>query len=413
MIAGCSAAAPGSATARLARLLTRLRLDGAISGRTRDADASRVRVRAGIREVVDMVQDAGSDPVVYRELDASVRAALAGDDVPLLRLVAQSRTWSHGTSDPGYFSNGLYWAVACMDYPQLWTPQSSFARRRQELAAAIAARTPLDSFGPFTTSEWLLMSAYSQPYQGCLRWLRPAHTAPVVPANAAPLPATIPVLIVGGDVDSLTPLSDAQVFGPQLGAKVRVVNLANTVHVTSEGDTYLVDGAGCGGRIIRAFVRAPAQVGAIDTSCAAQIPPIHTPGAYPLKLADAASATLTAGPDPGATARQAVTVAAGALADATIRRYYSGVARGPGLRGGTFTVKEGNPQRFTLRKVRFVGDATVSGTGTWRFSDGAIAGTLTVKPASGAAVRVSVSWRQRSTLAIATVGKSTLSVPAP
>ena len=33
-----------------------------------------------------------SDPVIYRELDASVRAALAGDDVPLLRLAAQSQT---------------------------------------------------------------------------------------------------------------------------------------------------------------------------------------------------------------------------------------------------------------------------------------------------------------------------------
>jgi hypothetical protein len=384
----------------------------AIAGRTRDADASSVRARVGVREVVDMLQDAGSDPVVYRELDASVRAALAGDDAPLLRLVAQSRTWSHGTSDPGYFSNGLYWAVACMDYPQLWTPQSSFARRRQELAASIAAGPPGD-LAPFSASDWLLMSAYSQPFEGCLRWLRPAHTAPVIPANAAPLPASVPLLIVGGDVDSLTPLSDAQAFGPRLGAKVRVVNLANTVHVTSEGDTYLVAGADCGRRIIRAFVRAPKSLDAIDAGCAAEIPPIHTPGAYPLKLGDAAFASLSSGPEPGATARQAATVAAGALADATIRRYYSGVAKGPGLRGGTFTVKEGTPLRFTLRRVRFVSDATVSGTGTWRFSNGAVRGTLTVKPASGAAVTVHLRWTQRSPLAVATIGTTKLSLPAP
>ena len=85
----------------------------------------------------------------------------------------------------------------------------------------------------------------------------------------------------------------------------------------------------------------------------------------------------------------------------------------PGLRGGSFTVKEGTPLRFTLKNVRFVSDATVSGTGTWRFSNGAIAGTLTVKPPSGAEVRVKVSWTQRSRLATATVGRTTLSVPAP
>ena len=60
-----------------------------------------MRLRFGIRALVDMVQDAGSDPVIYRELDASVRAALAGDDAPLLRLVAQSKTYDHGTEHRG------------------------------------------------------------------------------------------------------------------------------------------------------------------------------------------------------------------------------------------------------------------------------------------------------------------------
>ena len=76
--AGCSSAAPGSATARLAALVARLR-QGPITGRTRDSDGSRVRARVDIRAVVDMVQDAASEPIIYREMDASVRAALAGD----------------------------------------------------------------------------------------------------------------------------------------------------------------------------------------------------------------------------------------------------------------------------------------------------------------------------------------------
>ena len=49
------------------------------------------------------------------------------------------------------------------------------------------------------------------------------------------------------------------------------------------------------------------------------------------------------------------------------RRYYSGVDRGPGLRGGTFTAKG---DEYTLRDVRFTPDVTVSGTGRWDASTG-------------------------------------------
>ena len=94
-----------------------------------------------VREVADMVQDSATDPVILRELDASVRAALAGDAVPLRRLVKQSREWSHGTSTPDYFSDGLYWAVNCVDLPQLFSYSGD---RRAQLAAALT--TAPDAF---------------------------------------------------------------------------------------------------------------------------------------------------------------------------------------------------------------------------------------------------------------------------
>ena len=58
--------------------------------------------------LADMVQDSASDPVTLRELDASVRAAPAGDDVPLLRLAGQSGVWNHSPPEAGYFSRGAY-----------------------------------------------------------------------------------------------------------------------------------------------------------------------------------------------------------------------------------------------------------------------------------------------------------------
>ena len=345
--AGCSAATSGTAVDRLGRLLTRLR-QGPITGVTRDSDGTRVHARVDVRAVVDMVQDAASEPNIYRELDASVRAALAGDDVPLLRLVAQTQSYLHGASTADYFSNGLYFAVSCMDYPQLFSMHSTPSQRRRQLAARLLAPPP-GAFTPFTAREWFKMSAYSEPYAACLDWPRPAHTAPAVAPKSTPLPASVPLLVVGGDLDSLTPVTDAPLFVPGLGANTRVVTVPNTVHVDSQGYTPLLNGTRCVRRIIRAFVRAPAAMAALDTSCTAGVPPVHTPGAYPLRLGAASRATLVSGPDPGAQARRAATVAAGALADATVRRFYSGAARGPGLRGGSFTARGDGPVRLRLR----------------------------------------------------------------
>lgn len=407
---GCAAAAPGSATARLGALLAVLRRRP-IAGRTRGADGAPVRARVDVRAMTDMVQDAASDPVIYRELDASIRAALAGDDAPLLRLAAQSAAYDHGVSEASYFSNGLYMAVACFDYPQLFSMSASPARRRDQFAARLSSAP--DAFRPFTPREWVGVSAYTQPYRACLDWPAPRHTAPPVPPRARPLPASVPVLILGGDLDSLTPQPDTVELAPRLGARSRTIALRNSVHVTSEGDTYLAEGTRCARAIIRGFVRAPARIARLDASCAGRIPPIHTPGAYPRTLGAAGAATLASGPDPGLDARRAATVAAGALGDAVIRRVYSGAAKGPGLRGGAFSVRGDEPARFHLRAIRFVADATVDGHATWRPSAGAAAGTLTVRPPRGGRIVVGLRWTQRSTTARATVGRSVLSLPAP
>jgi hypothetical protein len=238
----------------------------------------------------------------------------------------------------------------------------------------------------------------SQPYDICLDWPKPAKRPPRLPSVS--LPASVPILILGGDLDSLTPLADAPSFGPRLGANVRIVTLRNTVHVTSEGDTYLVEGTRCARRVIRSFVR-----GALDSACAGTIPALHTP-AYPRTLAEAAPATLVSGPDPGEPARRAATVAAQAFADATIRRVYSeGASRGPGLRGGAFTA---SGRTIRLRGMRFVSDATVDGTGTFATATEAADATLTV-----AGVSVRVYWTQVTPLATATIGDAMLSLPAP
>ena len=316
---------------RFARILDQVRR-APISGDTRLAGGTRVHETITPRLLADLVQDSGSDPVILREADASIRAALAGDDVPLLRLVAQEQAYNHGTESAVYFNDPLYMAVSCTDYPQLFDMHASPRVRARQFARAVAAQ-PSAPFAPFTTAEWVTQSGYSQPYDICLDWPSPTHTAPVEPAKPTVLPASKPILLIGGDVDDLTPLSDVRKFAPALGRNVRVVDLHNTVHVTSEGDTFLSVGASCARSIIDRFTATPARLRTMNVSCAAKIPPIHTPGEYPQTLASAPAATVVSG-NVSPTARQVAWVAAQTAADAAIRYYYVYV-NGPGCAAAT------------------------------------------------------------------------------
>jgi hypothetical protein len=86
------------------------------------------------------------------------------------------------------------------------------------------------------------------------------------------------------------------------------------------------------------------------------------------------------------------------------------VGKGPGLRGGAFTVKA---DRFVLRGVRFTTDTAVDGTGTYRAADGAVRARLSVNAPGGGAVQVALDWTQRSTLGTARIGSQRVRFPAP
>ena len=137
-------------------------------------------------------------------------------------MVDESRRFVHsGGGDPAYYSNGLYWAVACADYPQLFSMQLHPPPSGAPSWPRSIASPPPGAFDPFTAREWVTVDNYTQPYMGCLDWPRPRKVEPAVPATPQPLPASIPLLIVGGDLDSLTPLPDARVFGPDAGRERR------------------------------------------------------------------------------------------------------------------------------------------------------------------------------------------------
>lgn len=407
----CSEEAGGDPWQRLTRLVARLRVRP-LAGWTHNPQGGRVHETVSVRTMVDLTSDAGFDPLIYRDLDAADRAALEGVTQPLLRLAAEAAQDDNATPNSAAdYSDGQYFAVACVDYPQLFDMRSPFAARRAQLRASIRT-APAAALEPFTPREWLSMNAYSEAFRSCLRWPRIGH--PELPAGPSrPLiSARVPVLVIGGDLDSWTPASDAPAVLRQIGPSARLVVLQNAVHTSTEGDILLTAATRCGRHLVRAFVSAPHRLGSLNAACAGRIPPIHTPGSFPQRLSGAAAADVMSG-SASLRERRAATVAAEALGDATQTWWSATGDGGGGLYGGHFTgIQHGAHVRLHLRSVRFVSDAAVSGSGTWDISSGHVQATVTVL-ARGRRYRFSVSYSDSTRLATVRAAGATLTLPAP
>jgi pimeloyl-ACP methyl ester carboxylesterase len=407
----CSRQAGGDPWRRVARVVARVRT-APIAGWTRNPEGARVHASVTVRTMVDLTSDAGFDPLIYRDLDAADRAALGGAPQPLLRLAAEARQDDNATPESAAdYSDGQYFAVACVDYPQLFDMRASFAARETQLQASIAA-APAASLEPFTPHEWLTMNAYSEAFTACLKWPRIGHPKP--PAGRKPplIPARIPVLVIGGDLDSWTPVSDLPAVLHQIGPSARLVVLRNAVHTATEGDILLTGATRCGRHVVREFVTAPTALSSRDAACASRVPPIHTPGAFPRRLAGAVRAHVVVG-RPSDWVRRAATVATEAMADATQTWWSDEGARGRGLYGGRFRgIENGSNVRMILTGARFVSNAAVTGAGLWNFSSGRASASLTVSQA-GRRRRFVISYSQINPLATVRSGASVMTLPAP
>jgi pimeloyl-ACP methyl ester carboxylesterase len=404
----CSRAAPGPSWSRIGALARDLRV-APITGQTVDSGGNRVTIRVDIQALVDLVNDAGFDASrtgmdagVYRELDAAARAWLEHrDSAPLLRLTAQSYgfdNFSFGSA--GQYSDGLYFAVACTDYPQLFRMSAGVAERKRQLSAAIAA-LPADTFAPFTTTEWLSVDAYTEAFTACLDWPAPVHHDPPIIVKPPLVPVSVPVLVLGGTLDSLTPLLDGgTVVTRQMGASARLIRVFNTTHVTAEVDPF-----NCASKLVRAFVAHPGLLFTLDASCAREIPVVRAVGVFPEPVSGETAAQPLPGNRANLSGLRAATAAVQAAADAIYRSDYLGVLHGTGLRGGTFTIaaSAGGSMVFTLTAVKWVDDLAVDGTVHWAPQSGTVTAMLTMAGPGGDAGHISITWNARVTGAVAEV----------
>ncbi len=399
---GCAAAGgdPIDRIARLARLLAA----HPIVGIARDADGVPRHVTVDVGTLVTFTTAAASNLDVYRELDPAVRAYLgpSHDPVPLLRLGAENLLFG-GAGDYHGFSEGLYLATNCNDIPLAFDRNAKWPARRTQYAAAIRDLQlhHAGAFAPFSVDQWLNAPLSGvQPYDSCILWPRPSRPNPPLPPS--PTYPNIPVLVLSGDLDSLTsPEGAHQVAG--LFPDATFVDVKNMNHIAA-----LADSGRCASDIVVRFMRSGGDPG--DTTCAAD---------YNEQRVVDRFAVTAAGLGPMSPGRRTALVAADSVADVIARWWEMYGYHGFGLRGGRFDTTGYAHVGFTLNRIRWVRDAAVSGAVTWDRTDGAIRASVSVDGPGVAPGHLVLRWNDWTPLATATAngtvgGRSIdLSFPAP
>jgi pimeloyl-ACP methyl ester carboxylesterase len=389
----------GNATGRMQRVVDKIRVTP-IAGDAPDGNGDLQPTTVDVSALIYLIDSAGFGPPIYRDLDAAARAWLdSGDALPLLRLSAEVSTAS--VSDPVDYSYGLATAVTCSDYPMLYDMNASRAVRNRQYASALAAarQNRPTLFAPFTVDEGVDSQAYITPLDSCLPWRAPPDSlAPGAPG--APLPPSaqfpaVPTLVLSGDLDSITSVSDAAETESQFPNAVHVI-VPNLGHVVADGDFI-----GCTLGIVQRFVK---NLSPGNTNCVSKVRPVRTVPAFGRGSSDLAPLTALAGNKASAAQRRIAAAGLEAVGDVIARYYVSFNAVGAGLRGGKFSYAATNVgYDFTLQNVRFTQDVAVSGTVSWDFSTALVTAHVTLKSGGQAVGALDINWNDADINAIASV----------
>ncbi len=317
----CHHAAPRHSWARIGLLARYLRRHP-VTGRTRTPFGRRVTEHVGVSELIQMVNDAGSDSGVYRELDPAGRALLLDHDpVPLLRLTEQDVYT--GTSGPvREFNDGLYQATTCLDYPQPFSYRESPAQRAASYARALAALPP-GAFAPFTVHEWV--TEPEEEFDACLDWPAPAHPDPPIVTPAPYAPRNLPVLVLSGDLDSLTTPFEGRQTARDMGPSARWILVHNDTHVNAMDDPV-----GCASGLVQRFIRDSGQAQADECLLRGQDAGGAGGRHVPADSARGHRGDRQAGQPAGLARCWLAAVGAAAVGDAVWRWYYGDGVRGLG-----------------------------------------------------------------------------------
>ncbi len=349
----------------------------------------------------------GLDSLVYRDLDAAVRASLErGDDIPLRRLAREATDFEEAApTDPREESDGLFVAASCTDNPQAYDMRLAPALRQAQWRSIERrmARSNPRLYAPFTIAEFLRMPLDYAYVPLCQNWpVAPAgHPAgqPFPPGTRMP---DVPALVLTGDLDTITTPAEGDAAAKLFGRSQRVI-VRNAGHVTAIDDPW-----NCASALVRTFLAGQP----LDTNCAARTPAMRLVDTFPRTRSEVAPASLDRGSASLGTLRNAANAVA-AAADALARVQQFGIFAGGGLRGGRFSVAPaGAGSRIELHSVRWTVDYPVSGNVDWNRATGTVTARLRAP-----GLRETASWNvtgaSRALLRIVEPGSAEATAPAP
>jgi pimeloyl-ACP methyl ester carboxylesterase len=396
----CNRAAPGSSWERIGQAAQYLRAHP-VTGTTRDPYGDVTTTHVGIGELIELVNIAGYDSGVYRELDPAIRALLGPDHdaVPLLRLTAQEIDPAATSGPARDFDDGLYQATTCLDYPQPFSYSSSISQRRVEYAAEAAKLAP-GTFAPFTVHEWLTEPA--EEFDACLTWPKPQRPDPPITTPAPYAPRSLPVLVLSGDLDSLTTPAEGRWTAREMGPSARWILIRNDTHINALDDTF-----GCAQGLVRQFIADPGRLWRLNAGCAKRTPEVRVVGNFAERLAEIVPATPVSADRAGPQGLRLAAVAVAVVGDADWHWYYGNGVRGWGLRGGTYRFSGPlNRIRITFRGDKWTDDTAVSGYAIWDQRTSHMSAWVTVTGPGGRSARVELRYRDNVYHAVASVSGS-------
>jgi pimeloyl-ACP methyl ester carboxylesterase len=385
---GCRAL-PGNSLAHIIPALQALRAkpfavktlssDGRSAGFTADATQLAILMFGGAPALASV-----------RETDAAARAFVAGDQVPLLRLMAETAVGTDSrdpTHSPALFSAGLASAVACGDPPQIFDMSLPVAQRiaARDLAIKKRKATAPDTYAPFTINEYRRMPLDYAFIDQCVQWPARAARSPGLPlVPDAPYPQ-VPVLVVSGELDNMTSVADGAAAAARFPRAHHVV-VANGLHVNALPHSR----DECGARLVRRFM---ADLSTDDDGCAAEVPPVRLVPQFARHAIELAPARALPGNEAADAALRVVSAALLTAQDVIVRAGANGPGKGLGLRGGTFSAAgAGSGYHIVLREVRWTEDVVVSGEIDSPARTGVVHAVLELSAPQGERGKLEAQW---------------------
>ena len=337
-----------------------------------------------------------------REMDAAARAFVAGDRLPLLRLMAETHSAVDSRDSKQLsekFSAGYGAAAMCQDHPQIFNmslvPDQRIADRERVIAQrkAVAPNT----YEPFTIDECRGMPLDCSFIDQCVRWPALSADRPALQwiAGTVSYP-DVPVLVVSGELDNMTPAADAAAAAAHY-PRAHHLLIRNGLHVDA-----LPKGRGsCAASVVRRFLET-LDVG--DTSCVTDVPEVRLVPRFARHVTELEPAQARAGNVADPMQLSAVSAAVLAMGDALVRAPDIASGDGVGLRGGSFSVFQSHRSyRLELRGLRWTDDLAVTGIAEAPFRSGAAHAVLQLRGALELSGRLEVDWHEGESLALASV----------